>query len=63
MQRGTDKEELPVQQQNKEIPWKSVKTKNDSKICQADEIHTLILNNQFKYLKQHLIDLLQKKMK
>ena len=33
-----------------------MKTKNDSKICQADEIHTLALNNQFKYLKQHLID-------
>ena len=26
IQRGTDKEELSVQQQNKEIPWKAVKT-------------------------------------
>ena len=25
MQRGTDKEEVSVQQQNKEIPWKAVK--------------------------------------
>ena len=36
MKRGTGKEELSVQQQNKEIPRKAVKTKSYSKIRQAD---------------------------
>ena len=56
MQRGTDKEELSVQQKNTKIPWKAVKTKNNSKIHQADEIDTLTLNNQFRYLEQQQID-------
>ena len=56
MQRGTGKEELSVQQQNKEIPWKAVKIESNSKIRHADEIDTLTLNNQFKCLEQLHID-------
>ena len=56
MQRRTDKEKLTVQQQNKEIPWNVIKTKNNSKIGQADEIDTLTLNNQFKCLEQQQTD-------
>ena len=56
MQRGTDKEELSVQQQNKEISWKAVKIESNSKIRHADEIDTLTLNNQFKCLEQLHID-------
>ena len=38
------------------MPWKAVKTKNNSKIRQADEIDTSTLNNQFKCLEKHEID-------
>ena len=50
MQRGTDKRELSVQQQIKEILWKAVKTINNSKIYQDDEIDAL--NNRFKCSEQ-----------
>ena len=57
MKRGTYIEKVSVLQQNKEIPWKAVKTKNNSKIHQADEINTLTVNNQFKCLEQQQIDI------
>ena len=50
MQRGTGERELSVQQQIKEILWKAVKTINNSKIYQDDEIDTL--NNRFKCSEQ-----------
>ena len=50
MQRRTDKRELSVQQQIKEILWKAVKTINNSKIYQDDEIDAL--NNRFKCSEQ-----------
>ena len=50
MQRGTDKRELSVQQQIKEILWKAVKTINNSQIYQDDEIDAL--NNRFKCSEQ-----------
>ena len=37
------------------MPWKAVKTKNKSKIGQADATDTLTLNNQFKCLEQYQI--------
>ena len=48
MQRRTDKEELSLQQKNKKMNWKAVKTKNNSKIRQADETDThLIIDLNF----------------
>ena len=37
------------------MPWKALKTKNKSKIGQADATDTLTLNNQFKCLEQYQI--------
>ena len=39
------------------MPWKAVKSKNNSKIRHADEIYIFTLNNQFKCLEQQQIDL------
>lgn len=56
IQRGIGKEELSFHQQNKEMPYKAAKTKSNSKFHQADEIDTLILNNQFQCIKIQQID-------
>lgn len=56
IQRRIGKEELSFHQQNKEMPQKAAKTKSNSKFHQADEIDTLIMNNQFQCIKIQQID-------